>query len=358
MTEAVLLVGGRGTRLRPLTVHTPKPMLPTAGVPFLAHQLARAKEAGVDHVVLATAYQAATFSAHFGDGSAYGLEIDYVTETVPLGTGGGIRNVSGLLRSGPDEPIVVFNGDVLSGHDIGAQLDLHSRARADVTLHLTEVEDPRAFGCVPSGADGRVTAFLEKMPEPVTNRINAGCYVFRRAVIDAIPAGRVVSVERQTFPALLAAGAPVLAYVDTAYWLDVGTPTALVRGSRDLVRGLIHSPAVAGPPGEALVLSGAVVAPDAVVRGGACVGAGARVHSGALVEGSILMDGAAIGTRAVVRDSVVGRDVSIGAGTVLDSAVVGDSTWIGAGNELRGGVRIWCDTVIADRTVRFSSDIS
>src|SRR4051812_6828488 len=162
--EAIVLVGGQGSRLRPLTLTTPKPMLPAAGVPFLTHQLTRARAAGVDHVVLATSYRPEVFTGHFGDGAALGLRIDYCTEVEPLGTGGGIRTVSELLESGPDEPVVVLNGDILSGHDIVAQVAAHSAASAAVTLHLVRVEDARAFGSVPTDAAGRVTAFVEKSP--------------------------------------------------------------------------------------------------------------------------------------------------------------------------------------------------
>lgn len=356
MTEAVLLVGGRGTRLRPLTVHTPKPMLPTAGVPFLAHVLARAREAGVDHVVLATSYRPEVFSTHFGDGAALGLALDYVTETEPLGTGGGIRNVADMLHGGPDDPIVILNGDVLSGHDIARQVEAHTEAEADVTLHLVEVEDPRAFGCVPTDASGRVTAFLEKTPDPVTNRINAGCYVFRRKVIDAIPAGRPLSVEREIFPALLRDGAVVLGHADPAYWLDLGTPAAFVRGSCDLVLGRLSSPALPGEPGESLLLPGAVVDAEAAVCGGTTVGAGAVVAAGASVDGCVLLDGARVGAGAVLRGSVVGRGAVVGAGARLDGVVVGDAAEVGARNELVAGARVWCDARIPDGAVRFSSD--
>jgi mannose-1-phosphate guanylyltransferase len=354
--EAVVLVGGRGTRLRPLTVDLPKPMLPTAGVPFLHHLLTRARDAGVEHVVLATAFRPEVFEDGLGDGSALGLRVDYVTEVEPLGTGGAIRNVADLLESGPDDPVVILNGDVLSGHDLARQVSLHRDTGADVTLHLTEVDDPRRFGCVPTDDRGRVTDFLEKMPEPVTNHINAGCYVFARKLIDAIPAGRKVSVERETFPELLRAGALLMGYADASYWLDIGTPAAYVRGSCDLVLGRLASSALPGPTGESMVLPGARVAPDAVVRGGTTVGAGAVVAAGARVEGSILLDGATVDANAVVRDSVVGRDVVIGPRTVLESAVVGDRARVGADNELLSGARVWCDVTLPDRSVRFSSD--
>jgi mannose-1-phosphate guanylyltransferase len=357
MSEAIILVGGQGTRMRPLTLRTAKPMLPVAGVPLLTHQLARLRDARVDRVVLATSYRAETFSAHFGDGSALGLELDYVTETEPLGTGGGIRNVADRLRSGPDDPVLILNGDVLSGHDIAGQLAAHAAAEAQVTLHLVRVEDPRAFGCVPTDEAGRVQAFLEKTPEPVSDQINAGCYVFRRAVIDAVPAGRPVSVERETFPGLLAAGATVLGFLDSAYWLDLGSPGAFVQGSADLVLGRIVSSALPGTPGPALVLDGASVSAEARVDGGSTVGAGASVAAGAHVEASVLLDGAVVGPGAVVRRSVVGAGASVGAGTLVDEAVIGDGAQVGARNELRAGVRVWADAVLGDCAVRFSADV-
>ncbi len=354
--EAVLLVGGRGTRLRPLTVTTPKPLLPTAGVPFVHHQLALLRSAGVEHVVLATAYRPEDFRDGLGDGADLGLRVDYVHEDEPRGTGGAIRNVSDVLYGAPDDPVVILNADVLSGHDLLRQVQAHEDAGADVTLHLTEVDDARAFGCVPTDADGRVTAFHEKSPDPVTRRINAGCYVFRRRVVDAIPAGRKVSVERETFPGLVSSGAVVLGHHEQAYWLDVGTPAAYVRGSRDLVRGVLHSAALPGPPGESLVLDGGSVHDDATVTGGTTVGAGAIVGAGAVVTGSVLLDGAVVEDGATVRDSVVGAGARVGAGTLLDGAVVGDRADVGAGNELVAGARVWCDARIPDHAIRFTPD--
>lgn len=358
MTEAVLLVGGKGTRLRPLTVATPKPMLPTAGVPFLAHVLARAREDGIDHVVLATSYRPEVFAGHFGDGSHLGLALDYVTESEPLGTGGAVRNVAGLLGSGPDDPVVILNGDVLSGHDIGRQVAAHLAARADVTLHLTEVADPRPFGGCPTDDDGRITAFLEKSPEPVTNQVNAGCYVFARRVIDTIPAGRPVSVERETFPDLLRDGAFLLGHLDPAYWLDLGTPAAFVRGSCDLVLGRLRSPALPGEVGESLVLPGAVVDASAGIGGGTTVGARCAVGPGAQVHASVLMDGAVVGAGAVVRDSVVGQGAEVGANCEITAAVIGDHAVVGAGNELGSGARVWNDARIPAGAIRFSTDQS
>ncbi len=357
--EAILLVGGQGTRLRPLTISTPKPLLPTAGVPFLAHQLAKASAAGVTRVVLATSYRAEMFADCLGDGSAFGTEIVYVQEGTPLGTGGAIRNAAQALRGGPGSPVLVLNGDVLSGHDLAAQLDLHSKAEAAVTLHLVEVSDPARFGSVPTDADGRVTAFLEKTPQPVTNRVNAGCYVFRREVIEKIPPGAVVSVERETFPALIADDAVVMGYLDTSYWLDVGTPEAFVRGSCDLVLGRLASPALApgGVPGEALLLDGAQVDPGAWAGGGTVVGAGSVIEAGARVDGSVLFDGARVGAGARVSASVLGRGARIGESVVLDGAVIGDDVTVASGNELRAGMRVWPGVDLGPTSVRFSTDV-
>ncbi|MEU8916085.1 NDP-sugar synthase [Streptomyces nigrescens] len=359
MTEAILLVGGKGTRLRPLTVHTPKPMVPAAGVPFLTHQLARARAAGVEHIVLATSYLAEVFEPYFGDGSALGLHLEYVTEEEPLGTGGAIRNVASRLHSAPDDPVLIFNGDILTGLDIAALVGTHRTSGADVSLHLTRVEDPRAFGLVPTDDTGRVTAFLEKPQTPeeiVTDQINAGAYVFNRSVIDTIPAGRPVSVERETFPGLLADGAHLQGMVDSTYWLDLGTPQAFVRGSADLVLGRAPSPAVPGRCRDRLVLETAEVAADAKLTGGTVVGPRTVIGAGAEIDGSAVLEGAVIEPGARIRDALIGAGAHIGARTVLDGAVIGDGARIGADNELRGGIRIWCDADIPTGSVRFSSD--
>jgi mannose-1-phosphate guanylyltransferase len=351
--DAVVLVGGKGTRLRPLTLSAPKPMLPTAGTPFLSHLLSRIRAAGITHVVLGTSYRAEVFEDYFGDGSALGLEIEYVVEQVPLDTAGAIRNVYDRLRA-PDA--LIFNGDILSGADLRELVATHRESAADVTLHLQRVDDPSRFGSVPTDADGRVLQFLEKTPNPPTDQINAGCYVFRRSVVESIPTGRPVSVERETFPGLLEAGAHVHGFVDASYWLDVGTPEAFVRGSSDLVRGVAPTSALPGPVGEALVLDGAVVAGDASVTGGSTVGAGAKVGAGAEVRGSVLFAGAEVGAGAVVERSVLGAGARVGAGTVLRGVVVGDGASVGAGCELLDGARVWPNIELPDGAVRFSSD--
>ncbi|GAA0388616.1 mannose-1-phosphate guanylyltransferase [Acrocarpospora corrugata] len=339
-----------------MTLVTPKPLLPTAGVPFLAHQLARARAFGVRRIVFATAYRAAMFADAFGDGSAFDLEIEYVTEDTPLGTGGAIRNAARALTCPPDAPVLVLNGDILSGHDIRAQIDLHLSGDAAVTLHLTEVEDASRFGCVPIDEDGRVLAFLEKTPNPVTNRINAGCYVFRRSVIDSIPPDQVVSVERETFPTLIESGDRVLGFADSTYWLDVGTPAAFIQGSSDLVRGALASPALPGSPGDSLLLPGAIVSPEAKLTGGTVVGTGATIGAGALIRGSVIADGATIAPGVIITSSVIGAHATIAAGNVLRDAIIGDNANIGPNNELTSGARIWPGITLPEAAIRFSSD--
>lgn len=353
--EAIMLVGGKGTRLRPLTLSAPKPLLPTAGMPFLAHQLARAAECGVSHVVLATSYQAEMFSEAFGDGSQFGLSVEYVHEPVALGTGGGIRNAASRLHGDPGDPIVILNGDILSAHDVQAQVAAHLEQDAAATLHLVKVDDPSRYGCVETDVSGRVLAFLEKTPNPPTNLINAGCYVFKRGVIDQIPAGRVVSVEKETFPELIDSGQLLLGYPEFTYWLDVGTPQAFVQGSCDVVLGKMPSPATARF-GESLLLDGATVAADAEVTGGTCVGAGATIRPGAAVHNSVVFDLATIGAGAVVNDSIIGRGAVIGDGAVVTGAVIGDGVVVGPRNELISGIRIWPGTSLGEASIRFSSD--
>lgn len=350
--DAVILVGGLGTRMRPLTLSAPKPMLPTAGVPFLTHLICRVRDAGIRHVVLGTSYRAELFEDHFGDGARLGVELEYVVERQPLGTGGGIRNVADVLRG---DTVLVVNGDNLVGVDLPAFLAAHHRSGAEVTLCLHRVPDARPYGCVPTGADGRVTAFLEKDPNPVTDQINAGMYAFRRHVVDTIPTGRPVSVERETFPQLLATGAPVMGYVNDGYWRDFGTPADFVAGSADLVRGIAPSSAVPST-GERLLLAGATVDPSAVVTAGSTIGRDATVAAGALVQGCVVFDGARIGPDTVVIDSVVGAGAVIGAGTVVEDAVLGDGVVLGARLELRAGIRVWPGVRLGDGAIRFSAD--
>ena len=355
--DAVVLVGGKGTRLRPLTLSMPKPMLPTAGLPFLTHLLSRIAAAGIEHVVLGTSYKAEVFEDEFGDGAALGLQIEYVFEEQPLGTGGGIANVVDKLRH---DTAVVFNGDVLAGADLGELLAFHhAQHRGDpgLTLHLVRVADPRAFGSVPTDDDGRVLAFLEKTQDPPTDQINAGCYVFDRPIIDRIPRGREVSVEREVFPKLLAEGVKLSGYVDASYWRDMGTPEDFVRGSSDLVRGIAPSPALGGHRGESLTHDGASVAPGAVLIGGTVVGRGAEIGPGVRLDGAVIFDGARIEAGSVIERSIVGFGAHIGPRALIRDGVIGDGADVGARCELLRGARVWPGVVLPDCGIRYSSDV-
>jgi mannose-1-phosphate guanylyltransferase len=307
---AILLVGGFGTRLMPLTKNTPKPMLTVAGIPVTEHQIAMAKAAGITEIVLATSYLSEIFTPYFGDGSKWGIKIKYAVEKEPLGTGGAIRNAAQLLSS--DESIVILNGDVLSSHDLAEQIRQHEAHDADVTLHLTQVDDARAFGCVPTDDQGRVTAFLEKMDNPITNQINAGCYVFNPRVLSTIPLDTVVSVERETFPQLVANNAAVYGYVENAYWLDIGTPRALLKASIDIVH----------KSGESLVMSGAQIDPTATISGGSCVGLNSVVGPDVTIEGSIIEANVVIEKGAIITNSFVAAGAHVDKGAVIGSAFV------------------------------------
>ena len=314
MAVGVLLVGGFGTRLMPLTRHTPKPMLPVAGLPVTEHQLAMARNAGITTVVLATSYLSEVFIPYFGDGSKFGMKLLYAVEKEPLGTGGAIRNAAELLAR--DEPIVIFNGDVLSSHNLRGQIEFHEKNSADVTLHLTNVDDARAYGCVPIDSNGRVTAFLEKMENPPTNTINAGCYVFSPLVIDEIAPNNVVSIERETFPHLVSSGKKVFGYVDQSYWLDIGTPKALMKGSRDLVSGVadalaLRSAKVMSHSRESLVMEGALIDASAKISGSSAIGPGAIIGPGAHIDGSIICSDVVIGDGATITDSFIASDTHI-----------------------------------------------
>ena len=314
-TGAILLVGGMGTRLLPLTLKTPKPMLQVAGVPFTEHQIRKAADAGVSEIVLATSYKAELFEPYFGNGEKFGIKIKYAVEKTALGTGGGIRNAAAALDK--CDQVVVFNGDVLSGHDLSAQLDFHRKNNAEITLYLTKVLDARAFGCVELAANDQVKTFLEKMENPVSNLINAGCYIFNRQVIEKIPANQVVSVERQTFPELLAAGISVFGYLDNSYWLDIGTPAALVKASADLITGQIKSSATPKHSRDYLISPTASVASNSSINNGSVIESEVYIESNCQISGSIIGSGAKIGSNCRITDSIIAPNTQIEAGMVV-----------------------------------------
>ena len=311
MTVGILLVGGFGTRLAPLTNVTPKPMLPIANLPVTEHQLLVAKAAGISKVVLATAYLAETFTPYFGDGSKWGIELKYALESEPLGTGGAIRNAAELILSeiSEDEPIVVFNGDVLSRHDLTAQIKLHQTSSAAVTLHLVSVDDARPYGCVPFDESGQVTDFLEKMENPITNTINAGCYVFNPQVIQEIELGKVVSVEREVFPNLLKRGKVVQAFVDDSYWLDMGTPKALLKGSQDYVGN-----------NDFIVGDNSNISTSAKITGGSAIGNNVTIGANVEITSSIVRDGVTISENSVLESVFIEANTTVAEKTKAKGA--------------------------------------
>jgi mannose-1-phosphate guanylyltransferase len=321
ISKAILLVGGKGTRLMPLTTNTPKPMLRIAGAPVTEHQIVKAREAGISEIVLATSYFAEVFEPYFGDGSRFGIKIKYAYETEPLGTGGAIANAAQLLELGEDESLFIFNGDVLSSHDLTAQSELHFKSSAEVTLHLVEVADARAYGCVPIGADSKVLQFLEKMDNPIANTINAGCYIFSRRALDQIPMGAVVSVERQTFPSLLDAGKKIFGYVDGGYWIDMGTPESMIRASRDL----ISNPALSKATPE--VINHTLLMEEVQIDTSSRVGEGSYLETGVVIEANSIVNGSIIGEKAYVE-----RDV------MIENSYIAPGSRVRSGSKLRGEI--------------------
>jgi mannose-1-phosphate guanylyltransferase len=277
-------------------------MLQVAGVPFTEHQINKARAAGITEIVLATSFKAELFEPYFGDGKNFGISIKYAIEEVALGTGGAISNAGSMLEG--SGPVAIFNGDVLSKHDLDGQFKFHQANGADVTLYLTEVEDARAYGAVELDNTGRVTAFNEKIENPPTNIINAGCYIFNRGIIDSIPVGKVISVERETFPQLLASGAKVFGFVDKSYWLDIGTPAALLKASRDLVFEMSK---------DFLALPESVIASDAILTGGSVVGRCSRIESLAQIDGSVIGENAIVGVGARLKDCFVAEGFEVPA---------------------------------------------
>ena len=320
-TGAILLVGGMGSRLMPLTKSTPKPMLSVAGVPFTEHQIRKAADAGISEIVLATSYKSELFEPYFGDGDKFGIKIKYAVEKTALGTGGGIKNASYLLDN--CDEIVIFNGDVLSGHSLENQLDFHRKNKAEVTLYLTEVKDARAYGCVELSADKQVESFNEKMENPKSNLINAGCYVFNPKVIEQIAADKVVSIERDTFPALLTSGVKVVGYVDNSYWLDIGTPAALVKASSDLILGKISSSATPAHSADCLIFDSATIGSGSNINNGSVIESKVIVESNCQISGSIIGKGAKIGSNCQISDSIIAPGAQIQAGMVILSNYLG-----------------------------------
>ena len=329
--RAVVLVGGEGTRLRPLTFTTPKPLLPIANQPFLERQLVWLADHGVDDVILSMGYLPDAFHEHFRDESGQdtfrGIRLRYAVEDEPLGTAGAIR----FAADGIEERFVVCNGDVLTGLDLSEMVEFHDARGAEVTLALTRVEDPSAFGVVPTAADGGVIAFVEK-PAPgmaPSDWINAGTYVLEPAFLDRIPPRLNVSVERETFPRLLEQPGRLFGFRTDAYWLDIGTPEKYLQAHIDVLRGSVGRPPTPGARelSEGIWTQGdATIEPGATVLAPTLLGPGAHVQSGARVRGSVLGAGATVEGGAVLDTAVLHEDARVSHDSTVDHSVVGRRT--------------------------------
>ena len=345
--KAVLLAGGLGTRLRPLTLNTPKPVVPIFDRPFLYHQIELLKQLPeIDEVILSVNYRPEAIERVVGDGADIGLHIRYVVEPTPLGTGGSVKYAS----TGLDGTIVVFNGDVLTDTDLPAVIELHRRRQARATIVLTPVENPSAYGLVETSSAGDVQRFLEKptADEITCDTINAGIYILETDTFDRIPPDTNWSIERKYFPSLVERGDTFVAYVDRGYWIDIGTPEKYLQAHRDIMTGACHAYPFAGEATDRpRIAANAVVHPEAQLEGpcyvasharieaGAriapysVIGTSASVASGAVIDASVLWPGSTVGPEASVQGAILGRDVHVEDHAVVGpGAVVGDKSVI------------------------------
>ncbi len=350
--KAIILAGGFGTRLRPLTVELPKPVVPIFDRPFLHYQtdlLRRVPE--IDEVILSLNYRPDRIEARVGDGADAGLPVRYRVEPHPLGTGGAIK----FAARGVEDTVLVVNGDVLTDVDLNAAVARHRERRALATIVLTPVDDPSAYGLVETDADGNVRRFLEKpdRDEITCNTINAGIYLLEPAAFDRIPDDTAWSIERQYFPSLVARGETFVAHVARGYWIDIGTPPSYARAHRDLMAGRCAAgPFREQPPGTVrrgarcrvapgadlagpcFLADGCVVGEGARIGANSVIGPGCAIGAGAVVERSILWGDCAVGADAAVRDAILGEGCHVG-----DGAEVGAGTVLGSGSTLSAYTR-------------------
>jgi mannose-1-phosphate guanylyltransferase len=342
--QAIVLVGGEGTRLRPLTYGTPKPMVPIMGVPFLARTLHRLRDAGISDVILPAGYLPQAIIDYFGDGSQLGMKVTYVIEKVPLGTAGALKNVEEHVTG----PFLVLNGDILTSLDLDAMIAEHRRKGGIGLIHSIRVDDPSSFGCIVSDAGGCISAFIEKPPKEnaPTNVINAGTYLFEREVLDLIPGGRNVSIERETFPAVIASQR-LYAYITDDYWMDLGRPDEYLQAHADILAG--RMPMLQPPfPIRSYVEPGATIDPAAQVGPNAVVGTGSTVGSRAVVRDSVLWDKVTIEDGAIVEGAIVATGATVGRDArVHEDSVIGHYTDVPAGAVLEQGSRVGATAPIA-----------
>lgn len=353
--KAIILVGGEATRLRPLTPNTPKAMLPVLNTPFLSYVVRRLKSHGAGEIILTQSHFARAIKDHFGDGRELGTRLNYVIESVPLGTAGAVKNSEALLN----QTFLALNGDVFTDLDDTAMVAFHRKHKALVTIALTPVADPSAYGLIETDSIGRVRRFLEK-PSPdqiTTNMINAGTYVIEPEVLKRIPAGTKFSFERDLFPRLLAAGEPVYAFPSGAYWIDMGTPENYLKLHKDLLnsRSTQYQPGkvkagVAGEgsiihpeaeiTGPVLIDRNCTIERGAKITGPAVIGPGTVISEGALVDTAIIWQEVWVGPRVTIKDSIVADHCRLEAGCRLEKAVLGDHVTVPGQSRPAPGSRI------------------
>jgi mannose-1-phosphate guanylyltransferase len=366
--QALILAGGEGTRLRPLTSTMPKPVVPLVDRPFVSYMLEWLRRHDVDDVILSCGFMAEGVRSVLGDGSQLGIRLRYLEEREPLGTGGALKFAEELL----DKRFFMLNGDILTDFDLTAQLQQHERTGARATLALIAVEDPSAYGLVRRNEDCSVRGFLEKPgPEQIdTNLVNAGAYILERDVLATMaPAGTNISIERDVFPALVNHG--LFGYEASGYWLDIGTPERYLQATFDILEGnvsteigrrlnqaglkLVTGARIAGRVvAPALVSAGCVVAERAIIGGRTVLSRGVTVGEGAQIESSVLLEGVSVGARSTVRASIVGPGVWIGERCHIGGGVVlGKGAKLGADNVLAAGVRIFPGVELPAGAIRF-----
>lgn len=369
--KAVILVGGEGTRLRPLTYTTPKPILSLVNIPFIEHAFRMLKRHNVKEVILATGYLPEIFESKFGKGENLGINITYVPEDKPLGTCGAVKNVEEYL----DDTFIVINGDVLTGLDLTSLINAHRDKKAVVTISLSWVENPTAYGLVTFDEQGWVKGFLEKpsWDQATTHWINAGAYVLEPEVLDQVPKGRSYSFERGLFLALLEERKPVLSFKSNAYWVDIGNPDKYLAAHYNILYGKVPFKFSGKEvrPGV-WVEEGAKIDKDAVLFGPTVIGKNCQIEAGAtvsslcsigdnckiladsLVEEGVVLDGCEVGELSIVKESILGQEVKLGRRVrVTEKSVVGDESVISDENHLHRGIKIWPKTELKRRSVRF-----
>ncbi len=370
--KAVILVGGEGTRLRPLTCNTTKAMVPILNMPFLEYVLRYLKGHGIKDVTLAMSYLPDRIQGQLGDGSELGVRLHYAVEKEPMGTGGAIKNAEAHLT----EPFFVLNGDVLTSIDLAAMMKNHRKVKPRVSIALTPVDNPTIYGVVETDHRDMVKRFAEKpsAEEVTTNMINAGIYIIDPAVLGYIPPNTPSMVERHLFPLLLEKGEPILSYPSDSYWIDIGTPEKYLKAHHDLLQG--EAPALAAYwnnlgqgvqigdscnidpsaeiEGPVLIGGGCTVAKWAVLKGPAVLGPSCQIAEGACVEGAILWEGVKVGKKALLRNCIVAANCQIGEESqVSDNCVLGDNVVVGKNNKLAPEIKIWPDKRISAGTMSF-----